>query len=178
MSSVAAHVAPVAATERLDSVTLRSVDGSTEAAFVPAANMVCSSLRYLGVECLHQGAGVEAYARNGMTMGIPLLHPWANRVNGFRYRVGGEEVALPRGENVIPLDDVGLPIHGAMRQPTRWSAARDWHTWRPDSSIAPRFGSRSPACRREWVPSTIRRGVSWSASRIGRCRRDGARLPG
>ena len=86
--------------------------------------MVCSSLRYLGAEYLHQGAGVGAYARDGMTMGIPLLHPWANRLNGFRYQVAGKEVVLPRGENLIPLDDVGLPIHGAMPALMRWEVTR------------------------------------------------------
>jgi aldose 1-epimerase len=86
--------------------------------------MVCSSLRYLGAEYLHRGDGVGAYARAGRTMGIPLLHPWANRLNGFQYRVAGQEVVLPRGENLIPLDDGGLPIHGAMPALMRWEVAR------------------------------------------------------
>jgi aldose 1-epimerase len=124
MSSLITQAVQLPAPERLESVTLRSVDGSTEAEFVPEANMVCSSLRYLGAEYLHQGAGVAAYAKDGMTMGIPLLHPWANRLNGFHYRVAGEEVALPRGENVIPLDDGGLPIHGAMPALMDWEVAR------------------------------------------------------
>ena len=45
---------------------------------------------------------VGEYALRGMTMGIPLLDPWANRLGGFRYRVDGKDVVLPRGENVIP----------------------------------------------------------------------------
>jgi aldose 1-epimerase len=124
MSSLTGHAAPVPATERAEHITLRSVDGTTEAEFVPQANMICSSLRYFGAEYLHQGAGVEAYARSGMTMGIPLLHPWANRLSGFHYRVAGMEVALPRGENVIPLDDLGLPIHGAMPALMAWEVGR------------------------------------------------------
>jgi len=124
MSSLTSQAILVPASERVESVKLRSVDGSTEAEFVPEANMVCSSLRHLGVEYLHQGAGVDAYARDGMTMGIPLLHPWANRLSGFRYRVAGNEVVLPRGESLIPVDDVGLPIHGAMPALMRWEVAR------------------------------------------------------
>ena len=111
------------ARERVEPVLLCSVDGSTEAEFVPGVNMICSSLRYLGAEYLHQGAGVEAYARDGLTMGIPLLYPWANRLSGFRYRVAGQEVVLPQGENLIPLDDVGLPIHGVMPGLMRWEVA-------------------------------------------------------
>jgi galactose mutarotase-like enzyme len=53
-------------------------------------------------------------------MGIPLLHPWANRLNGFSYEVDGRSVALPRGENLIPLDDRGLPIHGALPALMPW----------------------------------------------------------
>jgi galactose mutarotase-like enzyme len=124
MSSLTAHGASVPTTDWGDSVTLRSVDGSTEAEFVPGANLVCSSLRYFGAEYLDQGAGVAAYARDGITMGIPLLHPWANRLSGFHYRVAGEEVALPRGESLIPVDDARLPIHGAMPALMRWEVAR------------------------------------------------------
>jgi aldose 1-epimerase len=113
-------VGPVAAAEGFGSITLRSVDGSTEAEFVPSANMVCCSLRHHGVEFLHQGSGVAAYAHRGMTMGIPLLYPWANRLGGFEYKVGGERVVLPRGGGVIPVDDSGLPIHGALPALMRW----------------------------------------------------------
>ena len=31
---------------------------------------------------------------------------------------------LPRGENLIPLDDVGLPIHGAMPALMRWEVTQ------------------------------------------------------
>jgi galactose mutarotase-like enzyme len=124
MSSVISDASSVGATERVESVALRSVDGSTEAEFVPDANMICSSLRYLGEEYLHRGDGVGAYLREGKTMGIPLLHPWANRLNGFRYRVACEEVALPRGERLIFLDDVGLPMHGAAPALMRWEVVR------------------------------------------------------
>jgi aldose 1-epimerase len=123
MSSLAGHTTWVPDAARVETVTVRSVDGSTEAEFVPGAHMVCSSLRYHGVEYLHRGDGVEAYLRDGRTMGIPLLHPWANRLNGFEYRVAGTHVALPRGENLIPLDDAGLPIHGAMPSLAHWQAS-------------------------------------------------------
>lgn len=159
MSSLITHADPVPATERLDSVTLRSVDGSTEAEFVPETNMVCSSLRYLGAEYLHQGAGVEAYAKDGMTMGIPLLHPWANRLNGFHYRVGDEDVALPQGENVIPLDDVGLPIHGGMPTLMRWEAIR--------------FSDASLTSRLRWTTDELLRLFPFPhlGTTLGSCRR-------
>jgi aldose 1-epimerase len=47
-------------------------------------------------------------------MGIPLLHPWANRLAGFDYEAAGKHVSLPRGTGVIPTDEAGLPIHGVL----------------------------------------------------------------
>jgi hypothetical protein len=53
MSPLSTPAGALRAGERLNSVTLHSLDGSTEAEFVPEANLVCSSLRYLGAEYLH-----------------------------------------------------------------------------------------------------------------------------
>jgi galactose mutarotase-like enzyme len=46
--------------------------------------MVCCSLRHRGDELLGQRRGLAAYAATGSTMGIPFLHPWANRLDGRR----------------------------------------------------------------------------------------------
>ena len=73
-------------------MTLRDQSAALEATFVPDAGMLCSSLRHRGEELLAQNAGVEAYARHGRTMGIPLLYPWANRLASFEYSVAGHDV--------------------------------------------------------------------------------------
>ena len=106
------------------SITLISPDGSTEAQFVPHANMLCRSLKHRGSELLDQGRGVTAYTERGATMGIPLLYPWANRLSGFDYGAGGKRVALPRRGGLIPVDDAGLPIHGALPGRLRWEVDR------------------------------------------------------
>jgi aldose 1-epimerase len=103
-----------------DSITVASPDGSTKAEFVPDANMVCCSLTHDEAGLLHAGAGVRAYAERGKTMGIPLLHPWANRLAGFRYRAAGRTVTLPRGDPRIPVDPGGLPIHGVLPGLLHW----------------------------------------------------------
>lgn len=104
-------------------VTITSPDGETQAAFVPAANMVCRSLRHRAAELLDPGRGVEAYAQRGTTMGIPLLHPWANRLAGPSYRVGETTVRLPAAEGRYDTDPNGLPIHGALPGHLRWAVA-------------------------------------------------------
>jgi len=110
-----------AAADGFDSITLRSPDGSTEAEFVPAANMVCCSLRYDGAEYLDEGRGLASYAERGKTMGIPLLYPWANRLAGFAYDAAGKHVVVPQTP-AVPVDPAGLPIHGALPGLMRWQA--------------------------------------------------------
>src|SRR5271163_1287187 len=94
-----------------------------EATFVPAAGMLCASLRHHGEELLAQNAGVAAYAERGKTMGIPLLYPWANRLADFGYEVAGRSVAVPHDPARIALDDNGLPIHGVIAGRMAWEPA-------------------------------------------------------
>jgi len=80
--------------------------------------MVCASVRHRGEELLGQRRGLEAYVDAGKTMGIPLLHPWANRLGGFTYGA----VTLDPDSPEIRLEEHGLPIHGLR------SAVHGWET--------------------------------------------------
>ncbi len=101
-------------------VGIVSEGGALQARFVPDANMLCHSLTHSGVELLHAGAGVKAYAERGKTMGIPLLHPWANRLASPGYTAGGKDVTLPPPDGRYATDPGGLPIHGALPGLLRW----------------------------------------------------------
>ena len=105
---------------RLDTVWLRDERSSLQAGFVPAAGMLCCSLRDGDEELLAQNAGVAAYAQRGKTMGIPLLYPWANRLAGFEYGAAGRTVQVPHDPNRVALDANGLPIHGVIGGRMRW----------------------------------------------------------
>lgn len=102
--------------EGLDAAVLAA--GPLEATFVPAAGLVASSLRHRGDELLDRRRGVRAYVATGATMGLPFLHPWANRLAGTQYRAAGREVRLPERAGVVGRDEHGLPIHGLL--PDRW----------------------------------------------------------
>jgi aldose 1-epimerase len=61
-------------------------------------------------------------------MGIPILHPWANRLAGFDLAAGGRTVRLPAGPPLVRCEEHGLPIHGLLGGSRHWrvrSASRD-----------------------------------------------------
>ena len=90
------------------------------ARYSPQAGMVCFSLRRGDSELLGQRGGLAHYAKTGATMGIPLLHPWANRLARMGYRLGAVEVEIPEGSPLIHDDGQGLPIHGLVGGLDAW----------------------------------------------------------
>ena len=75
--------------EGFAALTLESAArGGLEAVFVPEAGMVCCSLKHRGEELLGQRGGLRAYVDHYSTMGIPFLHPWANRLGADRFEAG------------------------------------------------------------------------------------------
>jgi galactose mutarotase-like enzyme len=89
---------------------LHSDAGDLTARFVPGAGMLGCSLRHRGDELLGGG-------------GIPILHPWANRLESWSYEVAGRCVVLNRHSPLIRTDDNGLPIHGSLFGSQLWRAA-------------------------------------------------------
>lgn len=96
-------------------VTLAADD--IEATFLPEMGMLGVSLRHRGREFLSLDGGVEAFAK-GHTTGLPLLHPWANRLGALEYAVGDTQVDL-HGLGLHD-DGHGCPIHGTMVGARAW----------------------------------------------------------
>lgn len=90
------------------------------ATFVPAAGMIGCSLEHRGEELLAKRGGLSAWRGTGRSFGLPLLHPWANRLRDWRYAAAGRAVEIDRDVGLVRSDDNGLPIHGAL------AAAADW----------------------------------------------------
>lgn len=91
------------------------------AKWLVGAGMLGASLVHRGEELLWQGDGAGGYAQHRKFMGIPFLHPWANRLRRFGYRVGGHEVKLDQSSPLLLLDANGLPIHGLLTASPLWS---------------------------------------------------------
>jgi aldose 1-epimerase len=95
-------------------------DGDLRVVFVPAAGMIGCSLKHRGEELLVQRGGLDAWRGTGRSFGLPLLHPWANRLRDWRYAVAGRAVTIDRSRGIVRADESDLPIHGAL------AAAEDW----------------------------------------------------
>ena len=100
--------------------TLTLAAGGLEATFIPSLGMVAASLRHAGEELLDRRAGLRAYRERGAVMGVPLLHPWANRLARDELIVAGHRVRLP-GPPTAWRDEHGLPIHGLLGAHPGWS---------------------------------------------------------
>src|SRR5215211_3051100 len=100
-------------------ITLRA--GATSATFVPGLGMTGVSLRVDRREFLATPGGANAL-RGGHTLGLPLLAPWANRLDAGQYRVAGVVVDLRRRR--LHRDSNGLPIHGLLVGSDRWRVVR------------------------------------------------------
>ena len=100
---------------------MESEDAQVTATFVPGAGMVGASLTHRGEELLVQENGLRAYVENGKTFGIPLLHPWGNRLQSDTYRVGQIEADLKPVASLVARDPNGLPIHGLASGRKEWT---------------------------------------------------------
>lgn len=91
-----------------------------QATFAPQVGMTCCSLRHRGVELIGERYGLEAYASCGITMGMSVMHPWADRLSSWTYNACGVTVCLP----VSPLlhtDRWGLPVNGVQSSGPAWA---------------------------------------------------------
>jgi aldose 1-epimerase len=91
-----------------------------EALFLPGRGMLGASLRHRGEELLRRVDDLEAAEARGSTAGIPLLHPWANRLAALGYRAAGRVVALDPSSPLLHLDENMLPIHGVPWPRLAW----------------------------------------------------------
>jgi aldose 1-epimerase len=117
---VAAHEVRDERVDGLDGIALLSHGRDLRVAFAPAAGMVGYSLTHRGEELLGLRGGLPAYRERGSTFGIPLLHPWANRLSRKSYSVGGRSVSLDGDSPPLHFDPNGLPIHGVAAALPYW----------------------------------------------------------
>jgi aldose 1-epimerase len=114
------------------------IAGDLTARFLPAQGMACVSLRHRGVELLRRVDNLTADAATGHVAGVPLNHPWANRLSRWGYSAAGKTVLLDPHSPLLHQDWNGTVIHGVPWSRLRWLAnevsddrivaSLDWNT--------------------------------------------------
>ncbi|MEO8740836.1 MAG: aldose 1-epimerase [Casimicrobiaceae bacterium] len=102
--------------------TLRA--GDLSAVFLPGYGMLGASLQHRGAEILRRVDDLATSAAQGLTAGIPLMHPWANRLAAPRYALAGHDIALDMDSPLLHRDANGLPIHGVRWSMLAWEVTR------------------------------------------------------
>ena len=101
---------------------LVSEDGRLRATLVPDLAMLMSSLTLDGREFLGRPNTVQEFASDWATTGVPLLHPWANRLAGPQLQ-GLDRPTVDTSSPLVPTDDRGLAIHGLNLADAGWSTS-------------------------------------------------------
>jgi galactose mutarotase-like enzyme len=117
---MASHEAVESLLQGYPAQTLISHDAELEASFVPSVGMVGASMKHRGDELLGQRGGLARYEATRSTMGIPLLHPWANRLDGLTYTVADRRVEIDPDSPLVKTDPNDLPIHGFLGASPYW----------------------------------------------------------
>ena len=97
----------------------------SEAEICPAAGFSATSLRVGGRDYLHLPAPLAPFVAAVRTGGIPLLHPFANRLRGTRWTFDGRTVD-PDATPFRHADGRGLPMHGYLLRWPGLAGAGGW----------------------------------------------------
>jgi galactose mutarotase-like enzyme len=118
--AMASHEAVESLLQGYPARTLISPGAGLEVSFVPSVGMVGASMRHREDEILGQRGGLARYEATRSTMGIPLLHPWANRLADWTYAAAGRRVELDPDSPLLKRDPNDLPIHGFLGASPYW----------------------------------------------------------
>jgi aldose 1-epimerase len=102
--------------------------GGSSFTFIPDLSMVGVSLVWRGHAVVSPHRPLADYAHGGHTLGVPLLHPWANRLGSDRVEVvdplTGAVTVVDLGAAApmptVGRDDDGLALHGTMAAQSGW----------------------------------------------------------
>ena len=121
----------------------------TRAVVVPAAGMNLVSVGIHDREMLRLPMVLDAFMPTQKTGGVPLLHPWANRLRGDVFREDGVTVDLAAVPD-LKRDGNGLPMHGLLLRFDAWEldhgteGDESWIEGRVDWSSRPELMAAFP----------------------------------
>src|SRR5271167_1128073 len=94
---------------------VRLEDGDIAVSIAPGFGNICISMMVSGQEILWRPQPTLAEWRAHPAMGgVPLLSPWANRIDGDAYWANGKRYLINPDLPFLRRDANGLPMHGLV----------------------------------------------------------------
>jgi aldose 1-epimerase len=120
-ASAADYSARQTTREGVDVVVLADAPRHAEVTILPGIGNMVYQMKVNGKDVLRTPTGTlaEFKVKPGMT-GIPLLWPWANRIDHNGYFVNNKEYALNLGLGNVRLDGNKKPLHGLLGTSSAW----------------------------------------------------------
>jgi aldose 1-epimerase len=113
----------------MDILRLTDPEHLTEVRVATSFGNNAYSMVVRGVEILYKPApDLEAWVANPGLGGVPLLAPWANRLDQDAFFANGKKYFLNPGLGTVRHDPNGLPIHGLVSYASQWRVIRSNHS--------------------------------------------------
>lgn len=71
--------------------------------------------------CIYFPYSLNDYKSNNALAGIPLMHPWVNRIDGYNYSWNDKLIDLNAYHSFIKKDANNLPLHGLLLKYEGWN---------------------------------------------------------
>ena len=120
-ASAADYSARQTTRDGVDVIVLADSARHTEVTIVPSLGDMAYEMKVNGKDVFSTPVkNLAEFKLNPGRTGIPLLWPWANRIDQTSYYVNGKKYAFNLGLGNVIIDPNHYPIHGLVRTSSQW----------------------------------------------------------
>jgi aldose 1-epimerase len=110
--------------DSIEAIHLTDSTHAVEVSICPTIGNIAFDMRAHGQSILMSPPPLSQWKQKPSQAGIPLLAPWANRLETDAYWANGKRYLLNPGAVEIRRDPNGLPIHGLLLFASAWQVSR------------------------------------------------------
>lgn len=133
-------------------IRLNDAAHHTSVSIAPSIGNIAFEMKVNGTNLLRfPYASVAAFRQKPQMCGIPLLAPWADRLDEAAFYANGKKYTFNRSLGNVHFDEAGHPIHGFLTLARDWEVLRvqandqeAWVTSRLDVSRRPEWMAQFP----------------------------------
>jgi aldose 1-epimerase len=105
-----------------DVVRLADSQHQTSVAILPSLGNLVFEMKVKGQDIIHHSpfASIQAFKEHHSSSGIPVLAPWANRLDELAFYANGKKYIFNMNLGNVHAEMGALPIHGLVGQATSW----------------------------------------------------------